>query len=227
MRYFRENPLPELFRKTEDLKDDRLLAIVTALIVEDRLDTALDSFLPRYARLTGAMDFTFSMKIALMEALALVPPRILSAADLIRKIRNEFAHHLDLDAFSGLKPKFITDVINLRANVYGVFGVDERKPEATFLEEYKSLAFFCIVGLDAYRENLSFLRSYIETPEFIGALFKKSASENEDQMKAVLAKRPLSVEMRDGHRIENYEKGVVKITVGEGGSETVDLEKIL
>src|ERR1043166_9666104 len=75
IRFFRENPLPEFFSKTADLKDDRLLAIVTALIVEDRVDAALQSFLPRYARLTSASDFTFSMKIALMESFAFIPPR--------------------------------------------------------------------------------------------------------------------------------------------------------
>ena len=37
---------------------------------EDRIDDALGSFLPRYARLAEQTDFTFSMKIALCEALA-------------------------------------------------------------------------------------------------------------------------------------------------------------
>lgn len=227
LRYFRENPLPELFRKTADLKDDRLLAIVTALIVEDRLDKALNSFLPRYARLIAAAGFTFSMKIALMEALALVPPRILGAADLIRKVRNEFAHHLDLDSFSGLESKFITGVGKLRADVYGVFGADQRKSKSTFIEEYKALAFFCIVGLDAYRENTSYLRLHIETPEFVDELLKKSEAENEERMNAVLAKGPVSVEVRDGNRIEKYELGLVRITAGEGGSGVIDLGKIL
>src|ERR1700687_1436110 len=67
--FFRHNPLPELFQQTEGLKDDRLLAIVTALIVEDRIDAVLGSFLPRYVRLTEKTEFTFSMKIALVEAL--------------------------------------------------------------------------------------------------------------------------------------------------------------
>src|ERR1700722_9432227 len=86
---FRENPLPELFRKVQHLQDDRLLAIVTALVVEDRIDAALKSFLPRYARLTEKGDYTFSMKISLMEALGMIPPRLLSAATLLRQIRNE------------------------------------------------------------------------------------------------------------------------------------------
>jgi hypothetical protein len=225
MRYFRHNPLPDLFGKTADLDDDRLLAIVTALIVEDRIDAFLGSFLPRYARLSSK-DFTFSMKIALAETFAFIPPRLLSAATIFRKIRNEFAHNLELDSFSTLKQSLISDLINLRREVFGIFGEDERKPKATFLDEYKSLAFYCVAGLDAYRENLSYLRAFIERPEFIDGLFRTCAAENEAEMKAVLSKPPISVEIQDGHRIERYEKGVVNIIAAEGGGN-IDLGKIL
>src|SRR5260370_40044616 len=75
--YFTHNPLPELFLKIQGMNDDRLLAITTALIVEERLDALLSSFLPRYPRLKKkADDFTFAMKISLAEALALIPPEI-------------------------------------------------------------------------------------------------------------------------------------------------------
>ena len=225
MRYFRHNPLPDLFSKTANLQDDRLLAIVTALIVEDRVDALLSSFLPRYSRLT-TNDFTFSMKIALAEAFALIPTRILSAATILRKIRNEFAHNLEMDSFSTLKKSLISDLTNLRNEVYGVFGKDEKKPKANFLDEYKSIAFFCVAGLDAYRENLSYLRSFIERPEIIDQLLKTSAAENDAEMKAVLSKPPISVEIQDGHRIESYEKGVINIIAAEGGGN-IDLGKIL
>jgi hypothetical protein len=214
MRYFRHNPLPELFTKTEGLSDDRLLALVTALIVEGRLDATLSSFLPRYARLTDASDFTFSLKIALLESLAFVPPQVCSAADLLRKVRNEFAHNLDISSFDQLKPKLRSEICNLRASVYGVFGSDERKPKDTFLAEFKALAFFCIVGLDAYQENLSYLRTHIETPDFVDALLKKAHEENWAELKSVLEAGPTSVEVRDGQRIERYEKGVVRIESG-------------
>jgi hypothetical protein len=36
-RFFRENTIPELLNKTSNAKNDRLLAIVSALIVENRL----------------------------------------------------------------------------------------------------------------------------------------------------------------------------------------------
>jgi hypothetical protein len=226
LQFFRHNPLPELFKKTEALKDDRLLAIVSALIVEGRLDAALNSFLPRYSRLTDATDFTFSMKIALAESLALIPTRLLSAASIIRKVRNEFAHNLEIELLANLKPSLIADMKNLRAAVYGVFGDSERKPKPTILEEYKALAFFCVAGLDAYRSNLEYLRKHIENPDFVDSLFKKSTDENLAEMQAVLAEKPISVEIRDGHTIEKYGKGVVQIRAKEGGG-TIDLGDIM
>ena len=224
--FFRHNPLPELFQQTEGLKDDRLLAIVTALIVEDRIDAVLGSFLPRYVRLTEKTEFTFSMKIALVEALGQIPPNILAAASVIRKIRNEFAHHLEIKAFTELKITLVSDLRNHRAAVYGVFGETGQKPKPSLLEEYKALAFFCIAGLDAYRENLAYLRAKIEDPDFIDSLVKKSEAENRAELDAILAQEPISVEVQDGNTIERYARGVVNIRAGEEGG-TVDLGKII
>jgi hypothetical protein len=226
LRFFRENPIPELYRKTGTLSDDRLLAIVTALIVEDRIDAALGSFLPRYAKLTDKTEFTFSMKISLCEALAQVPPTLLSAATVIRKIRNEFAHNLDITSFSGVKPPLVGALKKLRADAFGALNDKLRGPKATLVEEYKDLAFFCISGLDAYRENMAYLAKQISTPEFVEALYRKSREENDAEMKAVLSQKPISVEIVDGHRVENYGKGVIAIAGGEGAGP-LDLGKVM
>jgi hypothetical protein len=145
---------------------------------------------------------------------------------VIRKIRNEFAHHLKIQFFSELKAALIADLRNLRATVYGVFSENERKPKPSLLEEYKALAFFCIGGLDTYRENMAYLRAKIEDPDFIGSLFKKSEIENRAELEAILAQKPVSVEVLDGHTIERYGNGVVNIRAGEGGG-TIELGKIL
>jgi hypothetical protein len=221
LRFFRENPLPELFKKTESLNDDRLLAIVTALIVEDRIDAALRAFLPKYTKLAERTDFTFSLKIALIEALAQIPPIFTRTATIIRKIRNEFAHNLNIVSFLEVKPALMTDLKNLRATAYGVGA----EPLATLVEEYRAVAFLCISGLDTYRENMTYLAEHISTPEFIEALYKKCDEENQAEIVAILAEEPISVEMVDGNKIETYSKGLVNIIGGEG-SGPVDLGKI-
>ncbi|MEH1844422.1 MAG: DUF4145 domain-containing protein [Nostoc sp.] len=99
----RKNELPELFKKVEGMNDHRLLAIITALLIETRLDNLLGLFLPRYSKLLNASNFTFSMKINLLEALNFVPPSITTAAHCLRKIRNEFAHDLSKVDFSSIE----------------------------------------------------------------------------------------------------------------------------
>ena len=219
MRFFRENPIPELLGKTSSLKDDRLLAIVSALVIEDRLDKALSSFLPRYERLNDS-GFNVARKIALMDALALIPSRILDVASLFQKIRNEFAHNLDLEFFEDLAPKFITSVKDNHHDILSALSASDNKADSTFTEKYKFLGFFCVVGLDSYCENLSYLRTHIETPEFIEALFTKSHAENMTQINVLLAKPPIGIEKRDGHRIKVYETGAVTIEADDGSAAT-------
>lgn len=210
LRFPRENRLPEFFQKTAALNDERLLAIVAALIVEDRLDAALGAFLPRYGRLSDAKEYTFSLKIALLEALALIPPRILAAATIIRRIRNEFAHDLELESFSQLKGSLSNALMNLRADAFGHLG--ERKPLATFGQEYEQLAFYCIAGLDTYRDSLSQLRSQIQKPEFVQSLSAQVVGESLAELNSIYGEGPVSVEYKDGQKYERFARGVVRIS---------------
>lgn len=225
--FFRQNPLPDLFKRTEGLNDDRLLAIVTALVVEDRLDELLFAFLPRYKRLTDADDCTFAVKIALLEATAFIPSKITRAATLIRKIRNDFAHNLTISRFDELPENLRNDLRNLRAAIYADFGPDEKQPKASLRDEYHAMAFASIVGLDAYATNLAYLRRHIEDPAFTKTLYDAIRRENDDAMKRIMSRPPKSVEVRDGQRIEVYEGGLVNITVGDSalGTDSAVVEK--
>lgn len=211
-RHFKHNPLPDLFKKTEELNDDRLLALVTALIVESLLDELHRAFLPKYNnQLKKANEFTFSLKISLAEALNLIPPEILRAAHIIRAIRNAFAHNLDVNTFTALPTNLTNRLCQLRSDVYRQFGKEDANPLGSLREEYKALAFFCIAGLDGYTENLRVLRAHIEQPTFVPNLAEQVQREEYAKLTAVLATPPLSVEIRDGQRIAVYEGGVASI----------------
>jgi hypothetical protein len=99
------------------------------------------------------------------------------------KIRNEFAHDLEIDSFSKLIASLINGLKNLR------------------------------VG-----ENLAYLRSTIQKVEFITTLFEESMVENKSRLQAVMAEEPISVEIRDGNRIESYAGGLVNISADQGNS---------
>jgi len=219
MRFFIDNPIPELLSKTANLQDDRLLAVVTMLVVEDRLDKALHSFLPKY----DPKAFTFARKIKLMNALALIPNKIIEAANLFGNIRNAFAHNLQIDSFDRLEGHLIQQVRELGSSVNPV---PNKPPGRTFIEDFKFLSFFCVVGLESYSANLSYLRAHISTPDFIDALFKKNEAENLDRMNAITAKEPIKVQIVDGHVVKQYEGNVFEINATEGAGP-LDLGKVM
>ena len=94
-----QEKLDSYFEKYGETSDDRALAIIGALIVENELDDFLAKWIKNYKHITNNKDLTFSFKIDLAISLKLIPRRILNAIEPIRKIRNIFAHHLDIDTF--------------------------------------------------------------------------------------------------------------------------------
>jgi len=162
---FRKNELPELFQKVRGLNDDRLLAIVTALLVEDLIDKIHSSFFPKYKTLLEATDFTFSMKINLLIALNFIPNPITNSAHLIRNIRNEFAHNLELTELKQLSNKILNKLLVLRNELY-----KDKIEDNQLAEAFKNISFYCIVGLDFYTPNITLLRSEFSSPPFIHRL---------------------------------------------------------
>ncbi|WP_143393977.1 hypothetical protein [Fimbriiglobus ruber] len=179
--YFRHNELPELFKKIEGMNDDRLLSIVTALIIEERLDKMLALFFPRYAVYNDVPEFSFSMKIRLLEATNFVPHLITAAAHCIRVIRNEFAHNLLKASFEEINPKIQS---RLRGIVHAAYAVLEQPTIDSETEvlplgvAYRRLSFFCIVGINSYAVNLRVLHDHIRDPNLINKLHHETLMEN-------------------------------------------------
>jgi hypothetical protein len=88
-------------------EDNRALALIGALVIENAIDGFLNAHIPGYTKLKDKKDFTFSMKINLARALKLCPSRLFGAADTIRDVRNDFAHKLSISLFSECKPEHL------------------------------------------------------------------------------------------------------------------------
>lgn len=209
--FLSENELPELFKKVEGMNDHRLLAIVTALLIETRADKALGLFLPGYSKLLSANGFTFSMKISLLEALKFVPPSITTSAHCLRKIRNEFAHDLSKVDFSSIDEKLQRSLRSLREDAYR--GKETYfSGERPFFDAFKQLSFFCIAGLDLYTVNIKVLRDEISREDFINNLDQRVKDMNDNTINQIMSQSPASTELQDNLLIERYERGVVKIS---------------
>ena len=94
----------EIAKHFHMLDDDRLIALIGALIVENAVEAYLSAAMLGYKKeLSGSKDFFFSWKIAVAKSLRFCPTKILTCADVIRQIRNEFAHNLGIKDFVELK----------------------------------------------------------------------------------------------------------------------------
>lgn len=92
------------YGKTED---DRLVAVIAALCLESAIDALLTSVAPGFKPYVEDTDFTFSIKIKMVKALRLLPARILTSCDLVRQMRNRFAHNVDKKRFEDLEAKYL------------------------------------------------------------------------------------------------------------------------
>ncbi|BAC92125.1 DUF4145 domain-containing protein [Gloeobacter violaceus] len=211
--YILSQDLPELYKKLQGLQDHRLLAIVTALVVEDRIDKILEAFLPKYSKLKEN-DFAFSAKVNLLESLNFVPPRLTTAAHCLRKIRNEFAHNLSKVSFLDLDLRLVRSMVHQANEIERDFS-----PQITNLNDGEELvkAFniiydYCVAGINAYTGNVKILRQEIAKREFIEHLSNTIRKQGEDILAAIKSKGPISVTQEGEVLTHRYENGVNVVT---------------
>lgn len=153
--------LDELWKQYKDIDDQRLLALVGALCVETALDALLQRFISDYDSLKEDSDVTFSLKIKIAKALHLIPQKILNSCDLIRRIRNDFVHDLNLSEFTYL-PKKRLDKLGPYVRE---FKTKERNSR-DWVVLYRALVGFTNTGLVAYSYQIEALRDYMGTCDF-------------------------------------------------------------
>ncbi len=172
-----QDNLDQDWMQYEGIDDHRLLSLVAGLCVERGIDELLLAFAPGFDLYEEDLDFTFSVKIKVARSMRLLPSRILTACDLIRQIRNEFAHHLEYKNFSQLDARRFRD--KLLPYVEG-FNKAERNKE-DYEKLFKELVGFILVSLHAYKEQLHQLREYLMTPGFQDAFRKWKKAEPKEQ----------------------------------------------
>jgi len=154
--------ITELLKHVTDLKDDRLLALMGALVLENALDGLLRAVLPRFGLIESNRDFSFGNKTELAKALDLIPRRILSSVDAVRGIRNDFAHNLDLKRLEDLEPKRL-DAVGLRVREYGEHYVADSPTSAQLLQR---LVEFSAIGLIVYTSHMEVFSKGVRSSGF-------------------------------------------------------------
>ena len=159
--------LDELWNHYRDVTDDRLLALVAGLCIESSVDLLLIAFAPAFGQYRDDIDFTFSIKIKMARSMQLLPARILTSCDLVRQMRNEFAHHLDYNTFDRLASKHLD---KLHPQVRSYIHTDQDAHDYTIL--FRTLTGVTLAALQVYTLQLSDLRMFIDH-DFSRNVFKE------------------------------------------------------
>ena len=148
------------------------MAIIGALSIENELDNFLATWIKDYKRLASNKDLTFSFKVELAISLKLIPIKILNAVEPIRKIRNIFAHHLDIDTFDKAKEfdsksdKSSFPKLYDKIKTFIVWDKDDDR------QTFKTLIIMIILGLNVYIKHTAKVQNYIWNPKNLDKIIK-------------------------------------------------------
>lgn len=156
--------LDETWYHYRDVADERLLALVGALCVENAVDKAIAAFAPGFSSLVGDHDFTFSVKVKMLRSLKVLPSRVLTACDLVREIRNKFAHNLELKSLADLGPKHLKG-LHAQTEAFNPAGRDKSE----HARQFRDIVGFIIMALMIYETQLGSLREFVSLEEFRSA----------------------------------------------------------
>lgn len=154
----------------EEAREERLLAIIGALSVEEALDSFLSSYIPDYKLILENTDFTLSMKIEIAYSLRLIPRHILNTANLIRAIRNEVAHNINIGRFDSLNDDKFKNKLRVK---FQEFFPNDTNTELTVKDRFIHLVEGVIVALGIYATHLRSARDYIYSDGFGKELVKR------------------------------------------------------
>lgn len=159
--------------KYYETSDDRAFAVIGALTIENELDNFLSKWMKDYKHIANNKDFSFSFKVDLAISSKLIPRKILNAIEPIRRIRNIFAHHLDIDTFEKAKEfdsKSDKPSFPMLHNKIETFGKSWNTKDDRL--SYQQLIFSIALGLDVYAKLLAKVQDYIWQSENLNEIMK-------------------------------------------------------
>ena len=159
-----QSEVASALEKVEKTGDERALALVGALLVENAVQKLLASVMPAHDDLLEHQNVTFSVQIEIALALRHVPKRILRSAHVIRKIRNEFAHDLELDEFSKVTEK-LRRQMHARAKEFKEDGA----VAGNDLKTFSNLAVLVVLALRVHSLQTGAMDEYLRSDQFMSA----------------------------------------------------------
>lgn len=161
--------LDNVLKMLDKTYDNRAFSIICALIIEDELDNFLTSWIKNYNYLKNNKDLTLSFKVDLAISLKLIPIKILNAIEPIRKIRNIFAHNINISTFKQVKEfdyKSFSKLYN-KIKTFIFWNRDDDK------DTFRMLVFMVILGLKIYSKHTTKVWDYIWNSKNLTRIIKE------------------------------------------------------
>jgi hypothetical protein len=170
------NEMGKFYERVNETKDERSFVLLMALIVEFHFDSIIRAFFPRNKEILENKDLTLSLKINILKSLKLLPESIFKFADLVRKIRNEFAHNIEIDKIIELndytKGKNLINQLNNFCHQYKDYLIYSKYEQNNYREKFKDITNFVNNALREYEPSVRLLREEIEKKEFLQKIIK-------------------------------------------------------
>lgn len=143
---------------------DRAMAVCGALVLEQSLNNLLSTWIPGFHALDEERESTFAFKVELARACQLVPEHLVAAIGPIRKLRNEFAHDLELASFDDAGADALWQSLQDHLDKL----VDQ--VPANRRDSFKALVLIVTAVLDVYTTHARRACQYIRDPQNSPAL---------------------------------------------------------
>lgn len=192
---FKADGLRSTLNRMQNYEDDRSMVLLAALASEAVIDKLLAALIPRYvAELRDQRDMSFSMKIRLLKALEIVPKHLTEAADLVRMVRNQFAHKLTVETLADLRiegdgeAKVDADnIVNKMQQYCARQRIPPNDQRDDLVHVFDAIAMIATVGLAAYVHMVRDLNAAIREPAFEQELRRRAELRQKTQADYVWA----------------------------------------
>jgi hypothetical protein len=161
-----------VLKRHNDTKDERAIAIISALFIENEIDMLLSVLLKKYSIIRECREMTLSFKTDLAISFQIMPNKILNAIEPIRKIRNIFAHNLNINTFEEARKCDIkTDKIfrMLYDKIRTFYAAFDKSND---LEAFKFLTMLIMLGLQVYSKQIDKVNKFIWNRENLRNIMK-------------------------------------------------------
>ena len=180
---FKPDGMLSTLNRMKNYGDERSKVLLAALASEAVMGKVLETLMPQYWQVFDKKwDMSFAAKTKVLEAFAIVPKHITEAANVVRAIRNEFAHDLTVEKLGDLDNKFKKKM----QDYYERREFDPKDKHDDLGHVFESIALIATVGLSTYLPLVRDLKEAIRDPAFETKLRKRAEKRQKEQVKIIL-----------------------------------------